>query len=414
MKNNLLKISIAVFLLIPVKLFAQFTVYTTLNSGLVNNSIGELYTYNDTLWISTLGGLGEFDGKNWTSYTTLNSGLPESTVGPVMKYGKNLWVTTLGGGVSSFNGTTWTNYSPENQTFASYDPEGLTKDSIGDIWFTSRDEGITLYNGNSWTDYNTNNGNPDDVCYLALTDKNGHLWYGTHDVGLVEYNGSTWTKYGPSNSNQPDNQIYALAYDRTAGNLWLGTGSSGLVKFDGATFTTYDVLNSGLTGNYIRNITVAPNSDVWIATAWNGLDKFDGTNWTISNTLNSNLPNDTVWGVAVDNSGNVWAGTEGGGLAELPDYYEGINVIANDIHSLTIFPNPTDGESIVQFQSDYSGEMQIKVLNVLGQEVLIQNTPVITGSNNTTINIPKDYPLGVYIIQFSLNGQNLMKKIVKD
>jgi ligand-binding sensor domain-containing protein len=330
-----------------------------------------------------------------------------------MVYGSNLWVSlSYENGIASFNGSTWNFYSPENNTFPSYNPEGITADSSGKIWFGTKDDGIVSYDGTSWTDYNTYDGNPSNICYRLITDKNGNIWYGTNGAGLVEFNGTTFTDYY-SNATEPDPSVYAIAYDSKAGNLWVGTGSSGLVQYNGSTFKTRNTFNSDLTGDYIRGLAVAPNSDVWVATAYNGLCKFDGTNWTIYNTLNSNLPNDSVWGVAIDKAGNVWAGTFNG-LAELTDYYAGINVIANDIHGLKTFPDPTEGESNVQFQSSYGGEMQIKVLNVLGQEVLVQSTAVIVGSNTTAIDLPEGCPSGVYIVQLSINGQSLSKQIVKE
>jgi hypothetical protein len=44
MKKNLLKIILAAFLFMPAKLFAQFTVYNTSNSGLAANHIYIPYT----------------------------------------------------------------------------------------------------------------------------------------------------------------------------------------------------------------------------------------------------------------------------------------------------------------------------------------------------------------------------------
>lgn len=96
------------------------TIYNTSNSLLPTNKIRALaLSISGKLWIGTFsgGGLASFDGSNWQVFTPSNSDLPNNSVS-VIKENTNgdLWIGT-GSGISVFNGSNFTNYNPEIQTY---------------------------------------------------------------------------------------------------------------------------------------------------------------------------------------------------------------------------------------------------------------------------------------------------------
>jgi len=81
-----------------------------------------------------------------------------------------------------------------------------------------------------------------------------------------------------------------------------------------------------------------------------------------------------------------------------------------DIQNVSFFPNPTDGLTYLQFDEEIP--LRIKVVNILGKQILTIENP--TGK---TVEVDlKDQPSGVYIVQlvFDPNSKPQSLKIVKE
>ena len=73
--------------------------------------------------------------------------------------------------------------------------------------------------------------------------------------------------------------------------------------------------------------------------------------------------------------------------------------------SLVILPNPTDGQSYIQYQlPEYVTQAEVKVFNVLGQPVA---TYAIWGNQGETHLQTADWASGVYFVGIQANGQQL-------
>ena len=114
----------------------------------------------------------------------------------------------------------------------------------------------------------------------AIAEEGDNMWIGTNS-GLVKINKITeeTTFYHTWNSSLPDNQIKALAIDKS-GNIWIGTNEDGLVKFDGSNWTIYNSSNSGIPNNSIRSITFDQDDNLWVGTFLGGMAVRTGTIWT--------------------------------------------------------------------------------------------------------------------------------------
>ena len=95
---------------------------------------------SNTFWLATIGGLFEYDGKNWTQYTS-EDGLICDTIS-VLSLDKNgkIWIGTLEG-LSCFDGENWTNYTTADGMLEN-DIRTLTIDKDNNLWIGTRNNGL--------------------------------------------------------------------------------------------------------------------------------------------------------------------------------------------------------------------------------------------------------------------------------
>ena len=103
------------------------------------------------IWIGTAAGLVRFDGTNWMIYNQANTGMPGTVVADVARRSSDgliaiasnqgsTWPYT--GGVSTFNGTTWTHYTPENSPLTHWQVVAVEFDANGNLWASPLSEGV--------------------------------------------------------------------------------------------------------------------------------------------------------------------------------------------------------------------------------------------------------------------------------
>jgi hypothetical protein len=85
-----------------------------------------------------------------------------------------------------------------------------------------------------------------------------------------------------------------------------------------------------------------------------------------------------------------------------------------DAASYGVFPNPTNGNTVVTIVSPYSTEGYLVITSASGQ--MFKKEPISVASLSTTLNMPasfKELPAGLYFIDLILDGQSIgVKKIV--
>jgi ligand-binding sensor domain-containing protein len=269
-------------------------------------------------------------GKVFTGYNTTN-GLPNSDIlSMAIDSQGNKWVGFQGGGVSMFNGTTWTTYTANDGLV---DPnnvvQSITIDKKGNQWlgtsagFSERTVSGTWINyfnfvgsPDKWSDFNSNN------VHCITFDSNGVLWIG-NDVGV--FYGTTkpgsdtvvfFDSIAPGNDTLWNNigQFNAfgcnwITVDRE-NNKWLCTDIAvGEITAAGTPSVVY-------WGPYAYQSVSDKSGNVWVATSGDsGVLKFEPP--TNQKSFYPGLASSNIFSIAVDSSGNIWAGSDQG-IHELP------------------------------------------------------------------------------------------------
>jgi ligand-binding sensor domain-containing protein len=279
------------------------------------------------LWFSTNNSVSKFDGSTWITYTEAD-GLVINTI--------DLFASDLAGnawfgskyGVSKFDGTSWTSYAPPGGTIAFYVPD-MASDRVGNLWFANDlgcDRagclygGVTKFNGTTWTSYTSAAGLASNNVLTIASDNVGNVWFGTGmDTyttfpptygGVSKFDGYSWTTYTPDDG-LADYEAQVIANGKE-GDVWVGFGrnGTGVSKFDGISWTTYTIAD-GMASNSVWAITSDLVGNVWIGTGDSGVSKFDGARWINYSTADG-LAGNWVYLIAKDTDGNLWFGTDGG------------------------------------------------------------------------------------------------------
>jgi ligand-binding sensor domain-containing protein len=149
------------------------------------------------------------------------------------------WVIRKGG-LAKFDGANWTIYNKSNSSLAFDDVSAIAIDSGGTVWCAAMDQsvgkqfggGLSKFDGITWTNYNlTNSGLSSNTIFDIKIDKNQNLWLSTAAGGMVKFDRkNTWSIYDQSNSGIAYNSINTIEID-SLGNKWIAHNESGISLF---------------------------------------------------------------------------------------------------------------------------------------------------------------------------------------
>ncbi len=290
--------------------FAHMQHYNT-EQGLALSAIACSYRdRNGNLWFGSYGGgVSRYDGKSFTTYTTAQ-GLANNTVwGMTQDKHGNLWFATFSGGVSCFDGQSFHTYTT-SQGLSDNTVYCITEDRNGILWFGTQ-EGLSRYDGTAFTRYTTAQGLSNNTIQCITEDKAGNLWLGTHGGGACRYDGKTFTAY-TTTQGLAHNGVRSIMQD-SKGLLWFGTQGGGASCYDGKSFINYTTVQ-GLAENHVRCITEDKHGNLWFGTQGGGMSCFDGHSFT-TYSVKEGLAHDIVLCITPDKSGNLWIGTYSGGVS---------------------------------------------------------------------------------------------------
>jgi len=240
---------------------------------------------------------------------SVEDGLPFINVSTIFQDSKgNLWSGGYGG-LSRFDGITFTNFSPKDGLLNHF-VSCIIEDNKNNIWIGTI-SGINKYDGKKFTSYTTKHGLIDNAIKAVAKDKQGNIWFGT-SKGLSKLTDGTFINFS-NKDGLINNQINCLFIDKE-NKLWIGT-PNGLSVFDGVKFINYNT-TKGFPANQVNAITQDKEGAMWIATN-KGLCKLlsNTFNWY---TENDGIVNNNITALTCDFKNTIWIGTEKG-MTKLED-----------------------------------------------------------------------------------------------
>ncbi len=291
--------------------------YTTDNGLALDNITSSLLDASGNLWFGTWGGgISKFDGISFTNFNTAH-GLSNNLVHCLAQdTDGNIWIGTDGDGVSIYDGYAFSHITTI-QGLASDIVYGLTADSKGNMWIATGGGGASKYDGTSIFNYNVENGLPSNSIIKIAEDKKGHIWFATGNSGVSRFDGSSFTHF-TTEDGLADNAVNCITLD-SSDNIWFGTRGGGVSKYQQTSesggnvlFTNYTVTD-GLGHHEIWKIIEDREGNLWFATGGGGVSKYDGKQFS-NFTTSQGLPVNMIYSIIEDRSGNIWIGTAGGGV----------------------------------------------------------------------------------------------------
>ena len=301
----------------------------TARNGLAHNHVSSGHMdKKGNLWFSTYGGgVSRYDGKSFTNLTNI-PGLSNNVSSICEDKGGNIWFGTYDNGVCRYDGKTIKNFTT-TQGLADNLVWGMTEDNMGNLWIATPNGASRLdLNTESIKTYTTADGLPHNFIFSISRDKSGNIWLGTLGSGASCYDGKSFTNY--TSSDGLANNFIGCIYNDNEGRLWLGNDSCKVSWIDSkvirnnqkARFMNCEV-TEGKADQRVQSITEDKNGNLWFGTAHGAYhlshDKrlAPAKNSFIAVTTKQGLPHNNVIGIIEDKSGNIWFCMDDGGVARL-------------------------------------------------------------------------------------------------
>jgi len=264
-------------------------------------------------------------------------------------------------GVSSFDGSTFTNYSSGNG-LAENGVRAICESGEGVIWFGHTGGGISRLKGGQFEVVGGLDSLIGSTVTSMLMDLNGHLWITTETSGVIEMLNPTVSidqlkakKYAGSEISDrvfngylaPSGWLYFVTdlnlkvynrdsarfdnvipkgvpryYNTTSflvdgsGNSWIGKHNGGLYSYNPETDQTrmYDLIDAGLSSNWVSTIFEDSNGNIWIGTWGGGMVRIDVEGVLALFTVENGLPGMKIRSISEDREQNILIGTQENGL----------------------------------------------------------------------------------------------------
>ncbi|MFH0758184.1 MAG: two-component regulator propeller domain-containing protein [Bacteroidota bacterium] len=276
------------------------------------------------LWFGTWGGgVSKYNGKTFTHFKEMQ-GLSKSIISIVEDGKGNFWFGTVDRGVFMYDGENFTHFS-HNEGFVNPTILCMIVDSHDNIWFGTEGGGAARYDGKTIMHFTTKDGLLNNNVPSILEDNMGNIWFGTRG-GLSKYGGGTFTHF--NNVKGLRDTITSLLEDRE-GNIWIGT-DIGVYKYTGEAFIHFTG-KDGFCSYSVSSIYEDSHGNLWFGTVGEGVIKYSGETFTHI-TENEGLSCRWVNSILEDSQGNMWFGTRSGGVNIYSNihftylnYYEGLS-----------------------------------------------------------------------------------------
>ena len=248
-------------------------------SGMVSENIKEikLTKYPQALgqeqfWIGTDFGVQVPNSNpSWITYNNTNGLIGNQVKSIDEDENGGIWIGT-NQGVSYFNGNSWVSYSSPDLHWSGVNATAF--DSNGDKWFASPLGGITHFDGTTFTPYDTANGLLSQYVTALLVDDQDNKWVGTSSgMSVLDASNTSFTQHTrmyimpPPDTLNPVVDIAMDSYGRIWTAIYVGyLAEGGVAYWDGNQWEDFHV-SDGLAGPNVRGLVIDSDNNVWVATS---------------------------------------------------------------------------------------------------------------------------------------------------
>jgi hypothetical protein len=359
--------------------------------------------------------LARWDGSQWSA---VPGGAPNNVVDDIIVYNNELYICGVfdsvgnvpASGIAKWNGTTWQSIGPN------YD---FCPPTIGYAVLKMAFYHGNLYAGGIFEDLSAN------ICRLAKW--NGVNWQfltnnlqgGIADVDAMEvYNNKLYVAglFFTSDGNVANSII---SWDDTT---WCAVGGSVQILTNQYPQINDMCIHNGklyCVGNFekIGGIS-AKGLASWDGTQWCGFNtNFDTYFHQMEGAYKIAFYNDTMYvaggfqyaDTVFTNFIAKWIG--GNYVDTCGTISTGINQLTVTNSTFGVFPNPANENITINFNSPYTNNLQIKIIDVLGQTVIEKKEETISGSFEKQIDV-SNLNAGVYMIMIRAGEKEFAQKLI--
>ena len=256
--------------------------------NMVSNSIKQINSTLNSIWVGSDYGINMWNEPVITTYNSTN-GLASNQVQSIDvkdNSPEDIWIGT-NQGVSYFDGNSWVSYSSPDLHWSGVNATAF--DSNGDKWFASPLGGVTHFDGTTFTVYDTSNGLLSQNVTALLIDNQDNKWIGTGSgMSVLNASNTSFTQHTrmyimpPPDTLNPVVDIAMDSYGRIWAAIYVGyLAEGGIAYWDGNQWEDFHV-SDGLVGPNVRGLSIDSEDNVWVATS-TGVSKIS----SIPSSLNS-------------------------------------------------------------------------------------------------------------------------------
>jgi ligand-binding sensor domain-containing protein len=278
-------------------------------------------TPNGDTWLASLGGISKFDGQTWTSFTMLD-GLPADEVYRVLAVDEAVWAVTKGG-LAQFNPATqrWKSFADVGD-WSNYGAVHLTATASGTVWAGSGTE-LRRYDGQNWQIVPIDLPDPAVVVRDFVAAPDGRLWLTAHletpsseQHFMADFDGQRWRWHAVELPTEGQFAPFTHLWLAPDGRLWASNDSS-LWRFN---LPAGNVTRPSQYPERIRaitDLTFLPNGKPVAATRFGDRPLLLEPDGAIP--LDQPLAVSDLFAVHAAENGRLWLGSNAGAARQLDD-----------------------------------------------------------------------------------------------
>lgn len=330
--------------------FERFSIENGLNQSQVFHIAQD---NNNCLWISTMGGVNKFDGRNFLSFTGDNEMIRNANKEPLWNFHNRIWIGGEGG-IVCYDGHTFTHFGFADKASSSVISQ-VQIDSAGNVWARAGHMLYRLVKGYLIPECISL---PTDTVTAIRLDNNGIEYAVLYNKGLYYFSNNKWNSlpadlkllkgipikyfvFDQYNNNRlyliSRNNAYTIEHTRlepweptvlkqitqpltciiqNKQNFWIGT-SAGAYQLNAHRLRYFDDTN-GFTNSEVLCVFKDRDENIWFGTNGDGIYQFNENSY-LTLDKSQGLTDPGVMAMCKDKNGTLLLGTTASGIKSFVD-----------------------------------------------------------------------------------------------